>query len=171
MMSRKDGSNTTGKFQVRFQQTIMYFIVSDKGNQIPYPQLDKKWEEGVLADAKNVFNIQSTRSSANDRVLPGESRNKRQRMAADVDPYPLTIDANHLESHGPVLSHVQVLLPAPVDTIMVMLVPPILHLHSIMILDKGCCFCRCRCCTVTVKILEKRIVNTSLYTFNGRKDV
>ena len=79
MMSCKDGSNTTtGKRQVRFQQAIMYCIVTDKGNQIPYPQLDKKWEEGVLAVAKNVFNRQSTRSSANDRVLPGESRNKCQ---------------------------------------------------------------------------------------------
>ena len=85
MMSRKDGSNTTGKFQVRFQQTIMYYIlVTDKGKQIPYPrQLDKKWEEGLLAVAKNVFNIQSTRSSADDRVLLVESRSKRWQMTAD----------------------------------------------------------------------------------------
>ena len=98
MMSCKDGSNTTtGKLQMRFQQTIMYCIVTDKGNQIPYPQLDKKWKEGVLAVAKNVFNIPSTRSTSNDRVLPEESRNKRQRTA-DVDPDPLAIDANHLEN-------------------------------------------------------------------------
>ena len=93
-------------------------------------------------------------------------------MAADVDPDSLTIDANHLEStNGPVLRPVHVLLPAPVDMSMVMMVPPLLHLHSIMILDKGCCCCHCRCHTGTVKILEERIVNTSLYTFNGQKDV
>ena len=44
MMSRYDGTNTTGIFQVRFQQT-MYYIVTDKGKQIPYPQLDKKWKD------------------------------------------------------------------------------------------------------------------------------
>jgi hypothetical protein len=113
MMSRYDGTNTTGIFQVRFQQT-MYYIVTDKGKQIPYPQLDKKWKEGVLAVAKNVFNIPSTRSSSNDRVLPDESRNKRQRTA-DVDPDPLAIDANHMESHELVPRPVQVLLPAPAD--------------------------------------------------------
>ena len=78
-------------------------------------------------------------------------------MTADVDPDHLTtIDVNHLESHGPVLRRpVQVLLPAPVlDTIMMMLVPLLLHLHSIMILDKGCCCCRYH--TGTVKILEGR---------------
>jgi hypothetical protein len=111
----------------------------------------------VLAVAKNVFNIQSTRSSANDRVLPVESRNKRQQMTADVDPDHLTtIDANDLESHGPVLRRpVQAMLPVPADTIMMMLVPPLLHLHSIRI-DKGCCCCCCCCHTGTVKILEGR---------------
>ena len=113
MMLRYDGTNTTGIFQVRFQQT-MYYIVTDKGKQIPYPQLDKKWKEGVLVVAKNVFNIPSTRSTSNDRVLPEESRNKRQRTA-DVDPDPLAIDANHLESRELVLRPVQVLLPGPVD--------------------------------------------------------
>ena len=80
-------------------------MTDNGGKQIPYPhQLDKKWEEGVLTVAKNVFNIQSKRSSANDRVLPVESRSKRRQMTAVVDPDHLTtIDANHLESHGPVL--------------------------------------------------------------------
>ena len=51
MMSRYDGTNTTGIFRLKFQHT-MYYFVTDKNKQIPYPPLDQKWKEGVLAIAK-----------------------------------------------------------------------------------------------------------------------
>jgi hypothetical protein len=70
MMSRFDGTNTTGIFWLTFQQT-MFYIVTDKNTQVPYPvPLDGSWKDRVLAVAKNVFNPPSTRSSpSNDLQL------------------------------------------------------------------------------------------------------
>ena len=61
MISRYDGTNTTGIFRLTFQQA-MFYMVTDKNKQVPYPPLDDSWKEAVLTVAKNVFNMTKTRS-------------------------------------------------------------------------------------------------------------
>ena len=105
MISRYDGTNTTGIFRLKFQQAVYYFVI-DKGKQIPYPQLDQSWKEGVLVLAGNVLNIPSTRSSSNEVVVPAAAdesrRNKRQRTQSkrsgvlQEDPPP-TQPVDHIE--------------------------------------------------------------------------
>lgn len=63
MMSRFDGTNTKGIFRLIFQRT-MFYVVTDRNKQVSYPPLGEKWKEGVLEVAKNVFILQTTRSSA-----------------------------------------------------------------------------------------------------------
>jgi hypothetical protein len=55
MLSRYDGTNTTGIFRLICQRTLFY-IVTDKNKQVPYPSpLGKIWKEGVMAVAKKVL--------------------------------------------------------------------------------------------------------------------
>ena len=42
----------------------MFFVVTDRNKQVSYPPLGEKWKEGVLEVAKNVFILQTARSSA-----------------------------------------------------------------------------------------------------------
>lgn len=86
MMSRFDGTNSTGIFRLRFRQAF-YYIVTDKNNQVPYPTpLDMRWKEEVMGNAKNVFNLPTTRSSASNDLLLGQPStgtpaNKRQKTS------------------------------------------------------------------------------------------
>lgn len=85
MMSRYDGTNTTGIFRLNFQRA-MFYMVTDKNKQVPYPSLDDSWKKEVLNVAKNVFNMPKTRllfsSQANTtpRDLPNQQApNKRHK--------------------------------------------------------------------------------------------
>ena len=105
----------------------MYYLVTDKGNQISYPQLGHSWKEGVLAIAKNVFDILSSRSPSSELVLPAaideSRRNKHQRTQSKrscvlKEAPPRTQPVVHIEEdcHAvgillPLLLSAQVLLP------------------------------------------------------------
>ncbi|KAI2490129.1 hypothetical protein MHU86_24458 [Fragilaria crotonensis] len=97
MMSRFDGTNTTGIFRLTFQQKKFY-IVTDKNTQVPYPvPLDGSWKDRVLAVAKNVFNPPATRSSPSNDLQPQAVPSKRQKTGnhdAVSIPMPL-LQMNH----------------------------------------------------------------------------
>jgi hypothetical protein len=50
MISRYDGTNSTGIFWLTFQRA-MFCMVCDKTKQVPYPFLDDSWKEAALIAA------------------------------------------------------------------------------------------------------------------------
>ena len=85
MMSRYDGTNTTGIFRLIFQRTLFY-IVTDKNKQVPYPSpLGKIWKEGVMAVAKNVFNLPTTRSSSTELLVQQPTSHSKRRRTGNYD--------------------------------------------------------------------------------------
>ncbi|KAI2492110.1 hypothetical protein MHU86_22446 [Fragilaria crotonensis] len=62
VMSRFDGSNTTGVFHVRYRHQQFYYF-TEETKQILYPSpLNRAWKERVLEVASNVLTIPSTRA-------------------------------------------------------------------------------------------------------------
>ena len=51
MISRYDGTNTTGIFRLTFQRAMLFYMVCDKTKQVPYPSLDDSWKEAALIAA------------------------------------------------------------------------------------------------------------------------
>ena len=85
MISRYDGTNTTGIFRLTFQRA-MFYMVTDKNKQVPYPPLDDSWKEAVLTVAKNVFNMTKTRSLflSHANMTPQDLTSEQaQKMAQD----------------------------------------------------------------------------------------
>ena len=61
-MTRFDGSNPTGEFQINFRHQF-FFYFTDQERQVAYPRpLNGAWKERVLEVAANVLAVPSTRA-------------------------------------------------------------------------------------------------------------
>jgi hypothetical protein len=66
-MTRFDGTNQTGVFQIKYAKQYFYLLTEEK-KQVPYPSpLNRTWKEQVLQAAANVLVVPRT------RARPGES--------------------------------------------------------------------------------------------------
>ncbi len=62
VMTRFDGSNPAGVFQIKFKHQFFYYF-TDQERQVEYPRpLNGAWKERVLEVAANVLAIPSTRA-------------------------------------------------------------------------------------------------------------
>ena len=69
-MTRFDGTNQTGVFQVKYAKQYFYWI-TEESIQVPYPSpLNRKWKEQVLELAANVLVIPTTRARPSCTVQP-----------------------------------------------------------------------------------------------------
>jgi hypothetical protein len=87
MMSRYDGTNKTGIFRLAFQR-VLFYNVTNKNKQVAYPlPLDESWKEGVMAVAKNVFTLPTTRWSSSSEVLlqQGPTQNSKRQKTGNLD--------------------------------------------------------------------------------------
>jgi hypothetical protein len=112
MMSRYDGTNTTGIFRLTFQR-MLFYNVTDKNKQVAYPlPLGESWKEGVMAVAKNVFTLPTTRWSSSTELLlhQGPTQNSKRQKTGNRDTRTTT---SVVATASPV--HQDLLPTAPVD--------------------------------------------------------
>ena len=101
MISRYDGTNSTGIFLLIFQRTTFY-NVTDKNKQVCYPMpLGDSWKGALITITKNVFCLPATRSISTRQVLLKQHSNdpaassKRQRTTGNYKDAVVSVAPHH----------------------------------------------------------------------------